>query len=44
MKSLFLGFLPAGSEWIIISLIIFIPFFVLFFRLVNAIIRYLNRK
>lgn len=44
MKCLFLGFLPAGSEWIIISLIIFIPFFVLFFRLVNAIIRYLNRK
>lgn len=44
MKCLFLGFLPAGSEWIIIALIIFIPFFVLFFRLVNAIIRYLNHK
>ena len=44
MKSLFFGFLPVGSEWIIIALVIFIPFFVLFFRLVNAVIRYLNRK
>lgn len=41
---LLLGFLPTGSEWIIIVLIILVPFFVFLFRLVNAIIRYLNRK
>lgn len=40
---LLFGFLPVGSEWIIIALVI-IPFIVLFYRLVNAIIRYLNRK
>lgn len=39
----FLGFLPSGSEWIIIALVI-IPICVYLVRLLNAIIRYLNRK
>ncbi len=38
-----LGFLPAYSEWIIICLFV-LPFYFLLIRLVNAIIRYLNRK
>lgn len=44
MKSLLLGFLPSGSEWIIIALVIFIPICICLVRLLNAIIRYLNRK
>lgn len=39
----FLGFLPSGSEWIIIVLVI-IPICVCLVRLLDAIIHYLNRK
>ena len=44
MNRLFLGFLPAGSEWIIIALVIFIPICVCLVRLLNSIIQYINRK
>nr|DAX05271.1 MAG TPA: FeoB-associated Cys-rich membrane protein [Microviridae sp.] len=30
MKCLFLGFLPAGTEWIIITLFLFIIYFVIY--------------
>ena len=44
MKCFLLGFLPSGSEWIIIGLFVALPFYFLIFKLIIAIIRYLNRK
>lgn len=44
MKCLFFGFLPQGSEWIIISLFVLVPIYYLVFKLINEFIRYLRRK
>ena len=44
MKCLLFGFLPTGSEWIIVALFIALPFYYLIFKLIVSIIRYFNRK